>query len=108
MVAYVGTTGAATGLSIDVTLAEVPFVANGIAQAQYNYIKRNQHNVSQTELYKNLTTKLQQKLCGFTSKHLLDLSAESRLTGDFGILCRTLLCLQLLRIYYIFLFVDLK
>ena len=83
VVAYVGTTGAATGLSIDVTLAEVPFVANGIAQAQYNYIKRNQHNVSQTELYKNLTTKLQQKLCGFTSKHLLDLSAESSLTGDF-------------------------
>jgi len=71
-------------ITIDFKVNEVPFVANGIAQAQHNFIYRNQKdNISQEQLYKNLTTKLTQKLGGFSSKHLLDIFAESSVTGDF-------------------------
>ena len=83
VISYVGTPGAADDMCVEIELKAVPFVANGLAQAQYNYLVRNQQNISQTELYSNATTKLQEKLSGFTSKHLLDISAESSLTGDF-------------------------
>jgi len=83
VLSYVGTTGAANDICVDIELKKIPFVANGIAQAQYNYIRRNHNNISQSELYSNLTTKLQEKLSGFTSKHLLDISADSSISGDF-------------------------
>ena len=83
VLSYVGTAGAANDICVDLELKAIPFVSNGISQAQYNFILRNQHNISQAELYSNLTTKLQEKLSGFTSKHLLDISAESSSAGDF-------------------------
>ena len=70
-------------ITIDFKVNEVPFVANGIAQAQYNFAKRNQKDINHEQLYKNLTTKLIQKVGGFTSKHLLNVFAESSVSGDF-------------------------
>lgn len=69
--------------SFDLELKEISYVANGIAQAQYNYFKRQQINFEQKELYKNLTTKLLQKLEGYSSKHLLDIFGETSYYGDF-------------------------
>ena len=69
--------------NIEFTLKEISYVANGISQAQYNYFKRKQLDSNQKELYKNLTTKLLQKLEGYSSKHLLDIFGETSYYGDF-------------------------
>ena len=83
IISYVGTQSAALGLDLDLKFKQVPFVANGIAQAQYNYMIRNKFAVDLDDLYNNITTKLQAKLNGFSSTHLLNISAETSLTGDF-------------------------
>lgn len=69
--------------SFDLELKEISYVANGISQAQHNYFKRQQLDTEQKELYKNLTTKLLQKLEGYSSKHLLDIFGETSYYGDF-------------------------
>ena len=69
--------------SFDLKLKEVSYVANGLSQAQHNYFKRRQLDTNQKELYKNLTTKLLQKLEGYSSKHLLDIFGETSYYGDF-------------------------
>ena len=69
--------------SIELSLKEVSFVANGISQAQHNYFKRKQLDNNQKELYKNLTTKLLQKLEGYSSQHLLSIFGETSYYGDF-------------------------
>ena len=70
-------------LKYEMQLKEVSYVANGISQAQYNYSTRKQLDKSYKELYDNLTTKLLQKLEGYTSKHLLDIFGEASYYGDF-------------------------
>lgn len=70
-------------INYEMQLKEVSYVANGIAQAQYNYSARKQLDKSYKELYNNLTTKLLQKLEGYTSKHLLDIFGETSYYGDF-------------------------
>ena len=60
---------ASATINYEMQLKEVSYVANGIAQAQYNYSARKQLDKSYKELYNNLTTKLLQKLEGYTSKH---------------------------------------
>lgn len=82
IIAYVGTKGKAEGIDLEVKFKETPFVANGLAQAQYNYLIRHNYTDDLHDLYSLLTTKLQAKLNGFTSKHLLGISAETSLTGD--------------------------
>jgi len=83
IVSYVGSDSVLNPIDVAIKLKQVPFTANGIAQAQYNYIIRNSIDVSLEDLYKNLTTKLQAKLNGFTSKHLINVSAETSAVGDF-------------------------
>ena len=82
IVSYSGTSASITGIDFKITTSKVPYVANGISQAQHNFIMRNQNSdVNQAALYGNLDTKLHEKLCGFTSKHLLEVFAESSLRG---------------------------
>ena len=82
ILSYSGST-LSTAPNIEFTLKEISYVANGIAQAQYNYFKRKQLDSDQKVLYKNLTTKLLHKLEGYSSKHLLDIFGETSYFGDF-------------------------
>jgi hypothetical protein len=70
-------------VSYELELKEVSYVANGISQAQHNYILRKQLDKNFKELYNNLTTKLLQKLEGYSSKHLLNIFGETSYYGDF-------------------------
>ena len=72
-----------TGIDLYTKLKPVSFVANGIAQAQFNFMIRHSFNTKLDNLHDNLTTKLQTKLNGFTSKHLLNINAETSSAGDF-------------------------
>ena len=83
IVSYHGSDSVINSLNVSIKLRQIPFTANGIAQAQHNYIVRNSLEVNLEDLYTNLVTKLQAKLNGFTSKHLIDVSAETSATGDF-------------------------
>lgn len=83
IISYVGTTGLAANIDLDARLKSIPFVANGISQSQYNYMIRNSFGVDLDDLYNTLATKLQFKLSGFSNKHLLNISSETSLTGDF-------------------------
>jgi len=82
IVSYHGSDSVIDTLNVDIKLQQIPFTANGIAQAQYNYIVRNSIELSLEDLYSTLITKLQAKLNGFTSKHLLNISAETSAMGD--------------------------
>lgn len=81
IIAYAGNDSDPTGISFEVKLNEVEFVANGIAQAQYNFLMRNGYENVLEDHYNNLDTKMILKFGGFTSKHLLCLSTE---TSDQG------------------------
>jgi len=72
-----------TGIDLYTKLKPVSFVANGIAQAQFNFMIRHSFDTKLDNLHDNLTTKLQTKLNGFTSKHLLNINAETSNVGDF-------------------------
>ena len=66
---------------VEIELAEVPHYALGINQAQYNAIQRNQHTVNLEQKYKNTDTQLLQKVGGFTSKNLIEMSTDSSIDG---------------------------
>ena len=84
IVSYSGGASNIAGIDFKITTGRIGYVANGLSQAQYNFILRNQNsNLSQGQLYTNLDTKLHEKLGGFSSKELLEVFAESSLTGDF-------------------------
>jgi hypothetical protein len=68
---------------LEVNLDQVPYVACGISQAQYNYSLRRQYDIDLEQVYSTLTTRLSQKLGGFTSKHLVNLYADSSALGAF-------------------------
>lgn len=68
---------------IKVTTKQVEQVTCGISQLQYNYILRNQYDVDLAQIYSTLGTQLSQKVGGFTSKHLLNMYAESSLIGSY-------------------------
>ena len=61
------------------------FTANGISQAQYNYILRNNYSNTLEDDYTYLDTNLIQKVDGFTRKDSMQLFAESSNTGSFQI-----------------------
>ena len=82
IVSYHGSDSVTNTLNVSIKLQQIPFTANGIAQAQYNYVVRNSIEISLEDLYTTLITKLQAKLNGFTSKHLLNISAETSSMGD--------------------------
>ena len=69
--------------AIEVILKQVQQVTSGISQAQYNYIIRNQMDVDLEQIYSTLNTQLSQKIGGFTSKHLVNMVAESSIIGAF-------------------------
>ena len=71
------------GLDVDIEIEKIPYVANGISQAQYNYIKRNQYTVDLYNLYTTVGTQLMEKVGGFTNKDLLDVFVESSPVGGF-------------------------
>ena len=83
IISYVGSEGAADTINLYAKLKEIPFVSNGIAQAQYNFLIRHSFNTKLDNLYDELTTQLHTKLNGFTSKHLLNISAETSTMGGF-------------------------
>ena len=83
IVSYHGSDSVINTLNVSIKLQQIPFTANGIAQAQYNYIVRNSIEFSLEDLYTTLETKLQAKLNGFTSKHLIHVSSETSRIGDF-------------------------
>ena len=72
-----------TNSTFKLHLKQVECVASGISQAQYNYILRNQHSTDLDQLYSTLDAQLTQKIGGFTSKHLINLHAESGAQGAF-------------------------
>lgn len=63
----------------------VKFVANGIAQVQYNRTLRNYYDVDLDRMNKTVDTALSQKMGGFTDKTLIDWYAESSAYGAFRI-----------------------
>ena len=81
IISYAGNDADPSGIDFDVKLNTVSFVANGIAQAQYNFLTRHGRENILEEHYGNLDTKLVFKLGGFTSKHLLHLSTETSEQG---------------------------
>jgi len=83
IVSYHGSDSVINTLNVSIRLQQIPFTANGISQAQYNYILRNNMDVSLEELYTNLITKLQAKLNGFTNKHLINVHSDTSTVGDF-------------------------
>jgi len=83
IVSYHGSDSVVNTLNVDIQLQQVPFTANGIAQAQYNYVIRNNIDVSLEDLYTKLSTKLQAKINGFTNKHLLNVYSDTSASGDF-------------------------
>jgi hypothetical protein len=66
---------------VEIELAEVPHYALGINQAQYNALQRNQYNLNLEQKYKNTSTQLLQKVGGFTSKNLIEMSTDSSIDG---------------------------
>ena len=67
----------------EINLIEVPYVSVGVSQAQYNYTLRRQYNTDLDQIYSTLHTQLAQKVGGFTSKHLVNLYADSSIQGAF-------------------------
>ena len=82
IVSYAGSDSVTNSINVDIKLKQIPFTANGIAQAQYNYLIRNSIDINLEDLYTKLETKLQVKVNGFTDKHLLNLSSETSTVGD--------------------------
>lgn len=68
---------------VDITMKKVECVACGLSQAQHNYILRNHYDTDLEQVYGTLGTQLAQKVGGFTSKHLLNVSVESSYQGAF-------------------------
>ena len=64
---------------------QVEYVANGISQAQYNYMLRNGFSTNIEDIYPKLDTQLMQKASGFTRKESVEFIAESSPTGAFRI-----------------------
>lgn len=56
---------------------------SGIKIAQQNYITRQNYDIDLDDVFNNVETRLAQKIGGFTSKHLLNITAESSRTGKF-------------------------
>lgn len=71
-------------VKLNPTIAWTAF-GNGIKEIQKNYVLRNNIDTNVDDLYKNVTTALSQKIGGFTSKHLLDVTAESSRTGMYRV-----------------------
>lgn len=57
----------------------------GIKHAQKNSVIRNSYDIDIDQLYARVSTRLAHKLGGFTSKHLLNIQAESSKTGKYDI-----------------------
>lgn len=69
---------------IKIIMKEVEFVANGISQAQYNYIIRNQLSYDLSQNASTLDTRLAYKLEGFSNKNLINFYAETSASGPFA------------------------
>jgi len=67
--------------TLEILTAEVPYVSNGILQAQHNYILRNQYNIDLKQIYSTIDTQLTHKLNGFSNNNLLKFKADSSLFG---------------------------
>ena len=71
--------------NITVILDEVPYVASGISQAQYNFSLRQQKDIDLDQVYSTVDVQLSQQLNGFTSKHLLNMFVDSSIQGHFRV-----------------------
>lgn len=69
---------------IKIIMKEVEFVANGISQAQHNYIIRNQLEYDLKQNKDTIDTRLVYKLEGFSNKNLLNFYAETGEAGPFN------------------------
>lgn len=70
---------------VELTLKDIPYIANGINVAQYNSIIRNGYKLNLAEVYTNIGTQLLHKMGAFTDQSLLQINTESSLTGSFKI-----------------------
>ena len=66
---------------VEIILDQVPFVSNGILQAQHNYKIRNQYEIDLAQIYNTLETRLAYKFGGFTNSSLVNFALESSSLG---------------------------